>query len=85
MKKLENMLLQLIIGREKAKEKNMTNEKNCIEIMISNLRNDEVTLEELDYRERNGITEAREGWDDRLYLYSTEELEKAEELWTEIA
>lgn len=39
----------------------MTNEKNCIEIMISNLRNDEVTLEELDYRERNGITEAREG------------------------
>lgn len=53
--------------------------------MISNLRNDEVTLEELDYRERNGITEAREGWDDRLYLYSTEELEKAEELWTEIA
>lgn len=66
MKKLENMLLQLIIGREKAEEKNMTNEKNCIEIMISNLRNDEVTLEELDYRERNGITEAREGWDDRF-------------------
>ena len=25
------------------------------------------------------------GWDDDLYLYSTEELEDAEELWDEVA
>ena len=57
--------------------------------VISDLKNAGVTLEqlseELDYIERNVITEAREGWDDDLYLYSTEELEDAEELWDEVA
>ena len=69
----------------------MTNEKRkyCTETIIPDLKNAGVTLEqlseELDYRDRNGITEAREGWDDDLYLYSTEELEDAEELWDEVA
>ena len=69
----------------------MTNEKRkyCMETIIPNLKNAGVTLdqlsEELDYRDRNGITEAREGWDDDLYFYSTEELEDAEELWDEVA
>ena len=69
----------------------MTNEKRkyCMKSIIPNLKNAGVTLdqlsEELDYRDRNGITEAREGWDDDLYLYSTEELEDAEELWNEVA
>ena len=69
----------------------MTNEKRkyYMETIIPNLKNAGVTLdqlsEELDYRDRNGITEAREGWDDDLYLYSTEELEDAEELWDEVA
>ena len=69
----------------------MTNEKRkyCMETIIPELRSAGVTLEqlaeELEYRDRNGITEAREGWDDELYFYSTEELEDAEELWEEVA
>ena len=69
----------------------MTNEKRkyCMESIIPNLKNAGVTLdqlsEELDCRDRNGITEAREVWDDDLYFYSTEELEDAEELWNEVA
>lgn len=69
----------------------MTNEKRkyCMETIIPNLKNAGVTLdqlsEELDYRDRNGITKAREGWDDDLYFYSTKELEGAEELWNEVA
>ena len=69
----------------------MTNEKRkyCMGTIIPDLKNAGVTLEQLSeelyYRDRNGITEAREGWDDDLYLYSTEELEDAEELWDEVA
>lgn len=69
----------------------MTDEKRkyCIETIIPDIRKAGVSLEELteeiDYRDRNGITEAREGWNDELYFYSTEELADAEELWTEIA
>ena len=48
----------------------MTNEKRkyYMETIIPDLKNAGVTLEqlseELDYRDRNGITEAREGWDE---------------------
>lgn len=69
----------------------MTEEKRryCIETIIPDIRKAGVTLqelsEELDYREISGITEAREGWNDELYFYSTEELADAEELWIETA
>ena len=59
--------------------------KYCMEVIIPELKEIGVTLEqlseELNYRDRAGIIEAREGWDDDLYFYSTEELEYAEELW----
>ena len=70
-----------------AEERYMNKEKRkyCIEVIISDLKKMGVTLEqlaeELDYRDRAGITEAKEGWDDDLYFYSTEELCDAEELW----
>ena len=69
----------------------MTNErrKRCMEETIPELKTLGVTIaeisEELDYRERAGITEAKQGWDDRMYFYSTEELEDAEELWDKVA
>ena len=54
--------------------------------MILNLKADGIYLEdiskELDYRD-NAIEGAR--WDDNLYDYSTEELDKIEELWCEVA
>lgn len=68
----------------------MTDEKRkyCMETIIPNIRKEGVSLEELsaeiDYRDRNGILESKEGFDDRLYFYSTEELADAEELWTEV-
>ena len=69
----------------------MTNErrKRCLEETIPELKKLGVTIaeisEELDYRERAGIAEAKQGWDDRMYFYSTEELEDAEELWDKVA
>lgn len=69
----------------------MTEEKRkyCMETIIPDIRKAGVSLEELseeiDYRDRHGITEAREGLNDELHFYSTEELADAEELWTEVA
>ena len=69
----------------------MSNErkKHCMEETIPELKKQGVTIteisEELDYRERAGIVEARQGWDDRMYFYSTEELEDAEVLWDKAA
>ena len=67
---------------------NKEKRKYCIEVIIPDLKGMGVTLEqlteELDYRDRAGITEAKEGWDDDLYFYSTEELCDAEELWNEV-
>ena len=53
-------------------DKTMTDEKRkyCMETIIPNIRKNGVSLEELseeiDYRDRNGILEPREGFDDRI-------------------
>lgn len=57
----------------------------CINTICPNLKKDGVTLEqiqkELDFREMNQIFDGRDGWDDNLLDYSTEELTDVEVLW----
>lgn len=58
---------------------------HCISAIIPELKKSGVSLpqiqEELDYRERSQVSDGREGWDDALIDYSTEELTNAEILW----
>lgn len=65
----------------------MTKEKRayCINVIIPNLKKAGVTLphiqEELDFREMEQIFDGRDGLDEALLDYSTEELDDAETLW----
>ena len=58
------------------------NRKKLISGLMDIISLPELSLE-LDYRSLNSISDGAEGWDDRLIDYSTEQLETAEEHWTE--
>lgn len=55
-----------------------------ISVVVPSLKTIGITRQqvvaELDYRDFCGITEAGIGWDDDLYIYSTEELRMIEQM-----